>query len=518
MNCVIQPTTSRQAHHRMPGGSGQALGPKQAGQRILWSSGPNALLELAFVTNTMPNNPLRIPSVTELLDNPQFKAVRDRVSHSVIVAKARSYLEELRTQVQTTATEVVLPTVADLAQRLAQRILQAEQSRLRPVINATGTLLHQQLGGPPLAQSALEEVVAVARDYSSLNLDLDTGETAAPSEVVQSLLQELTGAEAALVVQSGAAATVLPLAVLAHGREVIVARSQLVEMPDGRRLSDTIAASGAVLREVGAANASRIDDYRQAIGSSTAALLLVEPGAEAPVGETSRTPLAELVHLGQQHRVYVIHDLGGGAVVDLGPLGIQGVPVIADSVRAGAELVLASGEKLGGPACGLIVGRRPLIEQIAGHPLLRAMQAERLTLAALAATLRLYRQLDVARDAVPLLQLWTTSVDNLRNRAERLAPQLAACGCIASAEAVSSAAGSPDGMLASGQLPSWCIALMPAEGWSVDRLAATLRNGRPAVIGLVERERLVFDLRTVFPRQDQQLVEAVAAVVKDKQE
>jgi L-seryl-tRNA(Ser) seleniumtransferase len=468
----------------------------------------------------MATNPFRnLPSVTELLESPQFKAVRDRVNHSVVAAKVRSYLDDLRSQVQTTATEVVWPTVSDLAQRWAQRILQAEQSRLRPVINATGVLLPAGLGGAPLAESAIEEMVSVARDYASLELDLDTGQSAVRSQCLESLLKELTGAEAALVVNSGTAATLLALAALASGREVVVARSELLETAEGLRLSDAIAASGARLHEVGAANSSRIDDYRQAIGPHTGLLLLVA-GGEVPAG-AGHTPLPELVQLGQAQGLGVVHDLGPAALIDLRPFGIEGVPVMGDSIRAGADLVLAGGERMGGPQCGLVAGKRPLVEQIARHPLMHAVQADRTTLAALAATLRLYRQSELARESVPLLQLWTTSVDNLHNRAQRLAPQLAACGSIAGAEAVAgtarlSASGQPGGP--GGQLPSWQIELTPAAGWSLERVAAALRSGRPAVLGHIERERLVLNLRTVFPRQDQQLVEAVAAITKDKSE
>jgi L-seryl-tRNA(Ser) seleniumtransferase len=302
------------------------------------------------------------------------------------------------------------------------------------------------------------------------------------------------------------------LAALAAGREVVVARSQLLETPDGVRLSDTIAASGAVLREVGAANSSRLDDYRQAIGGDTAALLLVEPDDDVARDHASCASAAELAPLAQQHHVSLIHDLGGASLLNLKELGIEGVPVIGDSVRAGVPLVLANSEKLGGPQCGLIVGQRSLIEQIARHPLARAMQAERITLAALAATLRLYRQGELAREAVPLLQLWTTSVENLQNRAQRLAPQLAACGSIGSAEALSSTARLTQGALPPRQLASWSIALTPAAGWSLQRLAGALRTSRPAVIGKIEGERLILNLRTVFPRQDQELVNAVSAV------
>jgi L-seryl-tRNA(Ser) seleniumtransferase len=464
----------------------------------------------------MPTNLLRnLPSVTELLDHPQLKAVQQRVSEHVVVSKVRGYLDDLRAQVQTAATEVVLPTVTELAQRLAQRILQGETPVLRPVINATGLLLHAGLGRTPLPEAAIEDMAAVARDYANLELDLETGEPAARVQALQKLLTELTGAEAGLVTSSIEAAALLALAALAGEREVLVARGQLGQGVDGSRWLDTLGASGATLREVGATNNTRLDDYRQAIGPSTGAVLVIEPADYAVLGSASQPPLAEIVQVAGRLEHRVIHLLDAGKLIDLPGLNIEG-PIVAQSVRAGADLVLFSGDKLlGGPPCGVIVGKRPQVEALAAHPLRWALQADKLTLAALAATLRLYRQPQTARDDVPLLQLWTTSVENLKNRALRLAPQLAACPSIGAAEAVEEAAYLAGSPVPTRQATTWCIALSPAEGWTCQRLAAALRKGHPPVVGRIKQERLLLDLRTVFPRQDQQIVEAVAAVIKE---
>ncbi len=288
-----------------------------------------------------------------------------------------------------------------------------------------------------------------------------------------------------------------------------MARSQLLESADGFRLSEAIAASGAVLREVGAANSSRLDDYRQTIGTQTAAVLLVEADSDAQGAHAAQPSPGDLASLAQPLRVPVVHDLGAGALVDLTQFGMPRAPMPAESIRAGVDLVLCGGEKLGGPQCGLLLGKRSLIEQIVRHPWARAVQLDRATLAALAATLRLYRQPELARDTIPLLQLSTTSVENLQNRAGRLAPQLAACGAIAESEAVACT-------LAGQAAESWCIALTASPGRSAAKLASSLRSGSPAVIGREESDHLVLDLRTVFPRQDQQLVDAVSALTKDK--
>jgi L-seryl-tRNA(Ser) seleniumtransferase len=242
-------------------------------------------------------------------------------------------------------------------------------------------------------------------------------------------------------------------------------------------------------------------------------MMLVHTSNYLVVGFTQQVQLAELVQLGRQRGVPVIDDIGSGAVIDFQQFGLAGEPVASASIRAGADIVLFSGDKLlGGPQCGIIVGRRELIERIVRHPLMRALRVDKLTLAALAATLRLYRHPDKARREVPLLQLLETSPDNLKNRAERLAPQLAACSIIRHAEAVSDVAFLGGGSLPTQQLPTWCIGLTPADGWSVDRLARALRTGQPAVVGRVQQERLLLDLRSVFPRQDQQLVTAITTL------
>ncbi len=465
----------------------------------------------------MPTNLLRnLPSIAELLDHPQFKAVRERVSHNVAVSKVRTYLDDLRVQVQTAATEVVLPTVAELAQRLAQRILQGEPLGVRPVINATGILLHAGLGRAPLATSAVQDLALVARDYVDLELDLETGEPCARVQAVEKLLTELTGAEAALVVNSSEAALLLALAALAAGREVIVSRGQLGEAGDGSRWLDTIRSSGATLRDVGATNNTRLADYRQALSPETGAVLVIQPADYVVLGSASQAPLTEIVQMASQWRLNVIHLLDSGKLVELAELGID-EPLVAQSVRDGADLVLFSGDKLlGGPQCGIIVGKRSHVEVLARHPLRWALQADKLTLTALAATLQLYREPQTARDEVPLLQLSTTSVENLKNRAQRLAPQLAACSCLAAAEAVEDVAWLAASAVPTRQLPTWGVALTPAEGWSLERLAAALRKGHPAVVGRPQQGKLLLDLRTVFPRQDQQLVEAVAAVTREK--
>ncbi|HEY4759032.1 MAG TPA: L-seryl-tRNA(Sec) selenium transferase, partial [Thermoguttaceae bacterium] len=301
----------------------------------------------------MSPNPLRnIPSVSELLESPPLKAMVDRISHNAVVSAIRAVLDETRAEVQTAASEMTLPNVADLAERIAQRIMESETSLLRPVINATGILLHTGLGRSTLADEAIAEMTAAARDYVSLEFDLASGRRSRRTLAVEGFLKELTGAEAALAVNNNAGATMLTLAALAAGREVIVSRGQLIEIGGSYRLPEVMAASGAVLREVGTTNKTHLDDYAQAIGEQTAALMLVHPSNFVVVGFSESVELPPLVDLARRHKLLAIHDIGSGALVDFNQFGFHGEPMAKASIQAGSDLVLFSGDKLlGGPQC-----------------------------------------------------------------------------------------------------------------------------------------------------------------------
>jgi len=459
-----------------------------------------------------PNLLRNIPSVTELLESPPLKGLVNRVSHNVVADGVRSFLDDMRAEVQTKAAEFNVPPIGELAERIARRIVQGEQPTLRPVINATGILLHTGLGRAPLAEEAIEEMVATARGYSSVELNLESGQRSHRIDAVEGLLRKLTGAEAAFIVNNNAGATMLTLAALAQGREVVISRGQLIEIGGSFRLPDVMTASGAIMREVGTTNKTHADDYKQAIGEETAALMRAHTSNFRIVGFTSEVPLEELVAIGRQHDLPVVDDIGSGALIDFDRYGCTGEPVARASLAAGADLVLFSGDKLlGGPQCGIIVGRRKLVSQIAKHPMARALRVDKMTLAALVATLRLYRDEKLAARSIPLLQLLGTPIENLQNRAERLAIQMAESGAIDTAEAIQDKAYLGGGSVPAQELSTWCIALEPAGG-GVDSLAAALRKGQPAVVGRVQQDRLLLDMRSVFPRQDTQLVEAIEAL------
>ncbi len=457
----------------------------------------------------MPANPLRnLPSINEILESPVLKHFVGGISRNVVVTTVRTVLDEVRGEVQTAATGRTMPNVTELADRIAKRLVESDMPPLRPVINATGNVLRDDLGGPPLANEAVEEMVAVAREYASLDIALDSGKPVREAVAVEQLLQQVTGAEAALVTNDHPAASLLTLAAMVGTRHVVVARGQLVELRRGCRVADLIAASGATLREVGAINAVRLDDYQQAVDEQTGAIVLVYPDRCAVVGDMASVKLADLVGLAHQADVPLICDLPGATLIDLACMGVHGAPLVTDYLRAGAGVVVIRGDGLvGGPTCGIILGSRDAIERIERHPLAAVCRASKTTLAALAATLRLYGNAEEARRAVPVLHLLGTSVDNLKNRAERLAPQLAASKVVEAAEPSPGTTYLTPEALPSQRLETWRILLRPANA-SCQRLATSLRNGSPALVARVEDEHVVIDLRSVLAWQDTPMVAA----------
>lgn len=461
----------------------------------------------------MPVNPLRnLPSIGELLEYPALKRAVNRVTPNVVVARVRSFLDELRQDLQTVAHEVPLPSVSELAERIVRRLQLDERPRLRPVINATGILLHPDLGGPPLAEAAVEEMVASARDYTSIGFDLLAGSRSSPCAAVQDLLAELCGCESALALHSHASAVWLTLAALAGGREALISRGEVVEI-DGARLPDLAAAAGVTLRELGSTHHVERTDYERAFSAASALVLRMQPTDYAIVGmPASALAHEDLAELARHKDCPLVHDVGYGGLLDVSELGLAAEPTIPASITAGSDIVLASGDKLlGGPRCGLIVGRRSWVERIAVHPLAAALSADPSTLSALAGTLRLSRQADLARREIPLWRLLDTPAANLRGRAERMAPQLAACSAIRAVEVIEATTYLGPAPIEARRLATCCVALEPKSG-GMERLSGALRVGTPSVVGRNINGRLCFDLRSVLPRQDMLLIEAVAAL------
>jgi L-seryl-tRNA(Ser) seleniumtransferase len=333
---------------------------------------------------------------------------------------------------------------------------------------------------------------------------------------VERLLRELTGAEAAAVVNNNAAATMLTLAALAAKKEVIVSRGELVEIGGSYRLPEVMQVSGAILREIGTTNKTRLSDYEKAVGSETGALLKVHPSNFQVVGFTEAVSVGQLVTLAQHNHLPLIDDIGSGALVDFSKYGLMNEPIAKESIRAGADIVLFSGDKLlGGPQCGIIVGRKRYVTMILNHPLMRAMRVGKLTLSALAETLKLYRNLDTAEQEIPVLRMLSMPNDNLKLRAEKIRQMIGALPELASCEVVQDFSMLGGGSLPMQKIPTFCVALKPAAG-SIDRLAQRLRAGSPPIIGRIAKDQLLLDLRTIFPDEDLQVVSAFESLTANK--
>ena len=459
-------------------------------------------------------NPLRnLPSVSELLENPKLKQLVDSVSHNVVADGVRNVLDDLRSRLKdVTPTEVKVPSPGELVERVADWIKSTEKTRLRRVINATGVMLHTGLGRAPLAKEAIDAIAAISGGYASVEVDIESGQRSQRVLIVEKLLRELTGAEAATVVNNNAAATLLTLTAIAHGKEVIVSRGELIEIGGSFRLPDVMTSAGARLREVGTTNKTRAADYANAINDQTAALMRVHTSNYIVCGFTESPSLAELIQLGRHHEVPVIDDVGSGALIDFNKYGLHDEPHIGESVKAGSDLVLFSGDKLlGGPQAGIIVGKKKWVDKLSKHPMMRALRVDKMTLAALCETLMLYRKLDQAELRIPLLAMLSTPLENLRLRAERLAPQLAALELIATAEPIESHSMLGGGSIPTQQVPTWCVAMTASKG-TVDQLAHKLRNGATPIFGRVNNDRLLLDLRTIMPGQEIEIVEACKAL------
>jgi L-seryl-tRNA(Ser) seleniumtransferase len=455
------------------------------------------------------SNPYRdLPAVARVLEAPAAVAARERHSAAELTAGVRARLDALRAVLAAGGEAGDLSAEAVAAGAVA-RLDAAALSRLRSVINATGVVLHTNLGRAPLAEAAARAAYDAGRGYLNLELDLATGKRGSRQDAVRDCIRAVTGAEAATAVNNCAAATVIVLRAVAAGREVIVSRGQLIEIGGGFRIPDIMAVSGASLREVGTTNITRLADYEGAVGPNTAAVMRVHTSNYRVRGFTKAVALPDLVALGRKHGFPVIDDAGSGQAFDLAPFGLPGEPIVSAGIAAGADLVLFSGDKLlGGPQAGIIAGRADLIRRIEADPLMRAFRLDKMTLAALEATLRLYRDPGRARREIPVLRMLTTPLSELRGRAEAFAARLAAAGIRAEVrEDVAYVGG--------GSLPDVAVptAVVAVAGANESALAAQLRGGSPAVVGRVQNGRLLLDLRTVFERQEDELLAAVRVAV-----
>jgi len=430
--------------------------------------------------------------VVRLRDLPSVDELARMSEDPLAVEAARNVLARAREEIQAGADP------GDLAERLMDELGAARSARLRRALNATGVIVHTNLGRAPLAEAALERVHEVGRGYSNLEYDLSAGTRGSRQDHVAGILRRLTGAEAALVVNNNAAAVLLALAALAEGRDVLVSRGELIEIGDGFRIPEVLARSGARLVEVGTTNRTRAADYEQAIGPETAVLLRVHQSNFRLVGFTELPSVADLAKVAQRHELALVDDLGSGALTPSNTVLLGEEPSVRESLDAGADLVCFSGDKLlGGPQAGIVVGGAELVERLRRHPLQRAVRADKLTLAALEGTLALYLDPEKAIAEIPVLRMATESVDAVKARAERLAE-------LVGGEVEETVARVGGGALPLTELPSFAAAVD-------EELAGPLRAGDPPVIGVVRDGRLLLDCRTLTDAEAEEVAGAVAA-------
>jgi L-seryl-tRNA(Ser) seleniumtransferase len=447
----------------------------------------------------------RLPSVDRLLQNEAVAALAAAYGHDLAVAAAREALAQARRAI--TAGEPA-PTPDALVALVRERLSAMLRPTLRPVINATGVIIHTNLGRAPLSEAARQAMEAAARGYSNLEYDLETGERGSRYVHAEALLCRLTGAEAALVVNNNAAAVLLALTVLAAGREVVISRGQLVEIGGGFRIPEVLKQSGARLVEVGTTNRTHPRDYEAAIGENTALLLRVHASNFKQIGFVTQVSLAELVEIGGRHNLPVVDDLGSGTLLDTTAYGLAAEPTVQGSVQAGAALTTFSGDKLlGGPQGGIIVGRREIVERLHRHPLTRALRVDKVTLAGLQATLLHYLRGE-ATQAIPVWRMIATPLADVEARARRWAEALAAAGLPATVVPGESTIGG--GSLPGETLPTALVALDVA---SPDGVAARLRAGDPPVIARIASDKLLLDPRTVLPDEDGTLLGALRQIL-----
>jgi L-seryl-tRNA(Ser) seleniumtransferase len=461
----------------------------------------------------MNANPFRqLPSVHEILENESVQQLAPEYGHEEIVAVVRHELMDLRARLAEGGVGDGSHSAEAVAERVVTRVRRDFESKLQPVINATGIVLHTNLGRAPMAEEAAQAAYQAARGYLNLEMDLESGQRSSRQAPIRASVCRLTGAESATAVNNNAAATVIVLRALCKGREVIVSRGQLIEIGGSFRIPDIMAVSGASLREVGTTNITRLADYEAAIGPNTGALMHIHTSNYRISGFTRSASVAELAALGKSRGLAVIDDIGSGALVDFSRFGFSGEPIARESIAAGADLVLFSGDKLlGGPQAGIIAGRKDLIQRIEKDPLMRAFRLDKMTLAALEATLRLYRNEDVARRQVTLLRMLGASLDELQRRAESL------CSRLAAIEGLTCQATADEAYVGGGSLPdqimkTWVVEVQ-ADDLSDAELALRLRTGAPAIVGRVRDGKLILDMRTVFVDQHDALVEALRRAV-----
>ena len=463
----------------------------------------------------------KLPSVDELIRTPELVALAAREGRSAVTDAARAVLDGLRTDISRGHLSSLESAISGLPGAVVRQLGESTSFSLRPVINATGVILHTNLGRAPLAESALDHLRATASGYSNLEFDLAGGKRGERDAHVDRLFRKLLGdadegtrateSLSTIVVNNNAAAVWLALNTLAAGGEVIVSRGELVEIGGSFRIPDVMTQSNGILREVGTTNRTRVSDYAQAINDKTRLLLRVHRSNFQITGFTEQPALEELVALARARNLPLVEDLGSGALLDLRSLGITGESGVMDSLRAGVDVVTYSGDKLlGGPQAGMLTGRADLIRRMRSNSLFRALRVDKLTYAALEATLLAYVKED--REAIPILRMMRLSNDEIAQRARALAKQLQAAADM-KVEVIEGESVIGGGAAPSATLPTHLLAVA-VNSLSADELLTRLRTASPPIIARLADGRTMLDLRTVFPEQDGVIAAALQAIAE----
>lgn len=456
----------------------------------------------------------KIPSVEDILSKQEIGDLLKVYPRTVVVEAIRRGLRQLREEIlkmgEPSIADEALLSFETLLPRFRREIDLQTQPKLRRVINATGIVIHTNLGRAPLHPRALKQVVEVAKAYSNLEYDLVRGERGDRYSHVEEMLCRLSGAESALVVNNNAGAVLLCLNTLAEAKEVVISRGELVEIGGAFRIPDVMRRSGALLKEVGTTNRTHLKDYEKAINPETALLLKVHPSNFRVMGFTSEVSLEELVGLGRRYHLPVMEDLGSGCMVDLSPYVLEKEPTVQESVRTGVDLISFSGDKLlGGPQAGIILGKKDILDLVKVNPLTRALRIDKLTLAALESTLLLYLDEKKAFWEIPTLKMLSLNLQSLKNRGRRLLKRLQGkiepSIKITLKEDVSQAGG---GALPLQELPTIVVAIQSPHH-SAHRLEQKFRKVNPPIISRIKKEELILDMRTVFDEEIPLLAEGI---------
>ena len=457
-----------------------------------------------------------IPAVDEVLKHPSIQELIVVFSRKLVLTIIREEIENLRQKI---LAQEVLPSLNRetnlkiLLDQIAQKAKNSTLLHLRKVINATGIIIHTNLGRAPLMHRAGENIVEVAEGYCNLEYDLEKGERGSRYQHIEKILKELSGAESALVVNNNAAAVWVILNTLAKGHEVIVSRGELIEIGGSFRLPDIMRQSGCVLKEVGTTNKTKLSDYEQAISQETRLFLTAHTSNYRILGFTEQVVLKDLVGLGRTFNIPVMKDLGSGIFVDLTPYGLEDEPTVMETISSGVDVVTFSGDKLlGGPQAGIILGKKRYLDEIKQNPLLRALRVDKFTLAALEVTLREYFDPEKAVKSIPALRMLTETPEELKKKAKALFRQIkrkAQDAYEMSVEEDFSQAGG--GSLPLQTLSTWVVALVP-RSFSVAELDKRLRKYHPPIVARISQERLLIDVRTVFAHEMPIISEALEGV------